>query len=226
VSIFAPPAAHAQRSLVPRWLIKLGPLGLVAVAVVDSSPVPLPIPGSTDLLLLWLVSHKGNPWLLALCAIIGSLIGGGISWHIGHKGGEIALRKYVSPRLYARVVKWVEMRPILSVFLPAVLPPPMPLSPFILAAGALGVARNRFLIVFGAARILRYGFIAWLAVTYGRGIVRLWSKELEKWTVPLLAVFFTVLAAGIGLAVWKYRSNRYSRPTADRPIKTASARAD
>jgi membrane protein YqaA with SNARE-associated domain len=211
VNLFAPAAAtakHARHSLVPHWLIQLGPLGLAAVSVVDSSPVPLPVPGSTDLLLLWLVSHKGNPWLLAACAIAGSLVGGLISWHIGRKGGEVALHKYVPARLRARVVAWVERRPILAVFLPAVLPPPFPLSPFILAAGALGVSRNRFLAAFGAARVLRYGLITWLGVTYGRGIVLLWSKELEKWSTPLLAVFFTVLAASIGIAVWRLRAYR------------------
>src|SRR4051794_40189389 len=59
-------AAIGQRhSLIPHWLTQLGGLGLFAVAVLDSSPIPLPIPGSTDLLLLLLVSHHGNPFLLA-----------------------------------------------------------------------------------------------------------------------------------------------------------------
>jgi len=193
---------------VPHWLAQLGPLGLFAVSIVDSSPIPLPIPGSTDLLLLWLVSHNGDPWLLAPCAIAGSVLGGTLSWHIGRKGGEIALRKHVSARLRARVVSWVQRRPILAVFLPAVLPPPIPLAPFILASGALGVSRNRFMIAFGAARTLRYGLIAWLGVAYGRGVVRLWSMELEEWSTPLLSVFFAVLAASICFGIWKLRADR------------------
>jgi membrane protein YqaA with SNARE-associated domain len=205
----------------PHWLTNLGPFGLFGVAVVDSSPIPLPIPGSTDLLLLWLVSHGGNPWLLAPCAIAGGLLGGFTGWHAGRKGGEVALKKYVSPRLLARIVRWVEKRPILAVFLPAVLPPPIPLAPFVLAAGALGVSRNRFLAAFGAARTLRYGLIAWLGVTYGRGVVRLWSNELEKWSTPLLVVFFTMLAAGIGFGVWKMRSRGKKQPTALRAVKSA-----
>jgi membrane protein DedA with SNARE-associated domain len=118
------------------------------------------------------------------------------------------LRKHVSARLRARVVSWVQRRPILAVFLPAVLPPPIPLAPFILASGALGVSRNRFMIAFGAARTLRYGLIAWLGVAYGRGVVRLWSMELEEWSTPLLSVFFAVLAASICFGIWKLRADR------------------
>ena len=49
-----------RRPLMPHWLTHLGALGLFSVSVVDSSVIPLPLPGSTDLLLLWLVAHSGR----------------------------------------------------------------------------------------------------------------------------------------------------------------------
>jgi membrane protein YqaA with SNARE-associated domain len=205
------------------WLRHLGPLGLFAVAVFDSSPIPLPIPGSTDLLLLWLVSHKGNPWLLVLSAVAGSLLGGFGCWQLGRKGGELAMRKFVPARIHDRVVGWVEKRPILAVFLPTMLPPPIPLSPFILAAGALGVSRNRFLAAFGAARTLRYSLVAWLGIRYGRGIVALWSKELEKWSTPLLVVFLTVTAIGLSYGVWKFRRFQKEGSARSGAVQTAAA---
>jgi membrane protein YqaA with SNARE-associated domain len=206
-----PVQSHALRMhspLVPHWLIHLGALGLFIVAVVDSSVIPLPLPGSTDLLLLWLVAHSGNPWLLAPCAIAGSILGGYTTWHIGRRGGEEALRRYVPARLLRRVVGWVERHRILAVFLPALLPPPIPLLPFALASGALGVSRGRFLVVFGTARSLRYSFIAWLGVTYGRRIVQLFSGSLQKWSTPLLCVFAGLLAGGICYGIWKVRGLR------------------
>ena len=210
VIAFAPSPSHvavprAHHTLVPHWLIHLGPLGLFLVAVVDSSVIPLPIPGSTDLLLLWLVSHNGNPWLLAPTAIAGSMVGGYTTWRLGRKGGEAALQRWVSPRLLSRIVRWVEHHPVLSVFLPAVLPPPIPLSPFVLASGALGVTLKRFLAAFVAARTLRYLLIAWLAVAYGRRVVRLWSNELQKWSALLLWTFLVLFIAGVSFAVWKLR---------------------
>jgi len=186
----------------------MGILGLFFVAVVDSSVVPLPLPGSTDLLLLWLVAHSGNPWLLAPCAIAGSILGGYTTWHIGRRGGEAALRRYVPARLLRPIVGWVERHRILAVFLPAVLPPPIPLLPFALASGALGVSRRRFLLVFGAARSLRYSFIAWLGVAYGRRLVHLWSASLQQWSTPLLSVFLILLVAGASYGIWKVRGLR------------------
>jgi len=202
------PAPTTHHPLAPHWLTHLGALGLFAVAVIDSSVIPLPLPGSTDLLLLWLVAHSGDPWLLAPCAIAGSILGGYTTWHIGRRGGEEALRHYVPARLLRRIVGWVERHPVLAVFLPAVLPPPIPLLPFALASGALGVSRRRFLIVFGAARSLRYSFIAWLGVTYGRKIVRLWSGTLQTWSTPLLCVFVGLLVAGLCFGIWKIRGLR------------------
>lgn len=201
-------APRVGRSSMPRWLTHLGVLGLFLVAVVDSSVIPLPLPGSTDLLLLWLVAHNGDSLLLAACAIIGSLAGGYTTWEIGRKGGQAALQRYVPAHLLDRIVGWVERHRVLAVFLPAVLPPPIPLLPFALASGALGVSRGRFLVVFGTARCLRYSFIAWLGATYGRRIVRLWSGTLQKWSTPLLCVFVALLAGGLCFGLWKLRGSR------------------
>jgi membrane protein YqaA with SNARE-associated domain len=208
------------------WLTNLGPLGLFCVAAIDSSGIPVLLPGSTDLLLLWLVAHGGNQWLLAVCAVAGSLVGGYTTWSAGSRGGEGALRRWVPVRLLGRIVKWVERHRLLSVFLPALLPPPIPLSPFVLASGALGVSRRRFLVVYGAARSLRYGLVAWLGVVYGRSVVRLWSGIVQKWSVPLICVFVGMLLGGICFAVWQVRRHRKSEAAEDRASEAEAARGD
>jgi membrane protein YqaA with SNARE-associated domain len=204
------PVTLAHRSLMPYWLTHLGYLGLFSVAVLDSSVIPLPLPGSTDLLLLWLVAHSGDPWLLAPCAIAGSILGGYTTWQIGRSGGEAALRHYVPARLLGHIVVWVKRNPVLAVFVPALLPPPIPLLPFALASGALGVSRRRFLVVFAAARSFRYSLIAWLGVVYGRRIVQLFSGTLQRWSTPLLCVFVGLLATGACFGIWKIRRLRKS----------------
>jgi membrane protein YqaA with SNARE-associated domain len=208
-------AAPAMRRATapPHWLAHLGALGVFSVAVVDSSVVPLLVPGSTDLLLLWLVAHGGDPWLLAAGAVAGSLLGGYSTWQLGRKGGESTLQRHVPVRFLGRIAGWVESHPVLAVFLPAVLPPPVPLSPFVLAAGALGVSRNRFLAVFGAARSLRYSIIAWLAVLYGRKVIRMWSGAIQVWSTPLLLSFAAVFVIGVCFGIWKLRRPRKSYAT-------------
>src|SRR5947207_5607185 len=95
-----PPSPGAHRSL--RWLVHLGMPGVFGVAAIDSSVIPMPVPGSTDVLLLWLVSHRGNPWALVACAVAGSLLGGYITFNIGKKGGDEALHRHVPAALLDR----------------------------------------------------------------------------------------------------------------------------
>jgi membrane protein YqaA with SNARE-associated domain len=222
-ALFLTPAMH--HSLMPHWLTHLGALGLFSVAVVDSSPMPLPLPGSTDLLLLWLVAYGGDPWLLAAFAIAGSFVGGYSTWNLGHRGGEAALRRYVPARLLGRIVGWVERHRILAVFLPALLPPPIPLLPFALASGALGVSRPRFLVVYGAARTLRYSLIAWLGVTYGRHAIHMWSGTLQRWSTPLMSVFAGLLVAGTCFGIWKVSGLRKVDAADKLALHRAAARA-
>ena len=199
-----------SRSPLSHWLRHLGALGLFTVAVFDSSFVPVTLPGSTDLLLLWLVSHNGDPWVLVPSAVAGSILGGYTTWQLGRKGGEAALRSYVPKRMLGRVKRWVEHHPVLAIFVPPLMPPPVPLAPFLLASGALGVSRGRFLLVYGSSRSVRYVLVAWLGVIYGRSVARLWSGTLQKWTAPLLWIFIAMMVAGVLFGIYKVRKQRKS----------------
>src|SRR6202451_1157030 len=92
-------AAHSAHGL--HWLMSFGTLGLFAVSVIDSSIIPLPVPGSTDLLLILLVAHRGDPFLAAIAATVGSILGGYLTWGTGSKGGEAALHRYL-PRRFGK----------------------------------------------------------------------------------------------------------------------------
>lgn len=214
--------AHGKQSAALRWVAHLGMPGVFAVSAIDASVFPLAIPGSTDLLLLWLISHRGNPWALVACALAGSLLGAYTTWHLGKKGGEAAFKRFVSPRMQNKVQGWSQKHPILAVFLPAVLPPPIPLWPFLLAAGALGVTWQRFLAAFGAGRALRYGAAGWFAVKYGRRIVELWAATLDKWSAPILWTFGLLSVAGFAYSVWKLRRLR-AKPEGGQVLESSAA---
>ncbi len=92
--------------------------------------------------------------------------------------------------------------------LPALLPPPIPLTPFLLAAGALGVSRRRFLVAYNTARVMRYSLIAWAGVTYGRRFVAWWTRTLAGWSDIILWTFVVALVGGVGYGVWQYRRQR------------------
>lgn len=218
--------AVSHRSPLLRWLISLGGLGLFAVAIADSSVIPLPLPGSTDLLLLLLTSHRGTTvpmaaWL-AFCAFAGSLLGGYFTWSAGHKGGEVALERHVPKRFLGRIRGLVEKHGVWSVALATILPPPVPLTPFLLAAGALGMARSRFMISYGVARAVRYGLLAWLGMTYGRWFVRLWEQKLNGWTAPILWTYGGLVAAGVAFGLWKMRRGRHPKQVSASPAEDAA----
>jgi len=185
-----------------------GTLGLFGVSVIDSSIIPLPVPGSTDLLLILLVVHGADPVLGALAAILGSLVGGYLTWASGAKGGEAALHRYLPKRLARRLFGWVERNGTLALIGSALLPPPFPLMPFLLAAGAFGVSRRKFLVSFGLARTFRYFLVSWLAVAYGRALVRAFRHYLYGWAPTLMWIYVALVVAGILYGVWKFRRQR------------------
>jgi membrane protein YqaA with SNARE-associated domain len=190
------------------WLMGFGTLGLFVVSVIDSSIIPLPVPGSTDLLLILLVAHRANPVLAAVAATVGSILGGYLTWGTGSKGGEAALHRHLPRRFSKRLFGWVERNGTVAVTTAALLPPPFPLMPLLLAAGALGVSRKKFLVSFSLARTFRYALVAWLAATYGRAMVRAFRHYLAGWSTTIMWIYLGLVAAGIVYGVWKFRRDR------------------
>jgi len=200
---------NTHKHLLPHWLIHFGLLGIFVVASIDASIIPLPLPGSSDLLVLLLTAHRGNPWLATLAGTLGSLVGGYFTWEAGQKGGEAMLERYASERLVKRIKRWMKRNGMLTVAIASILPPPLPLMPFLLSAGALGVSRTRYMASLGVARAARYGLIAWLGATYGRVMVRAWSQYLAGWADVILWSFVGLILAAVLFGVWKYRHDQH-----------------
>lgn len=213
---------HASTML--HILFRFGLVGIFLVSIVDSSFVPLPIPGVTDIMLVVFAAQHANWALLVVLATVGSALGGYFSYQVGHSGGMAFLEKRVPPRIFKRVTSWMEHHAILSVALPALLPPPMPLSPFVLAAGALNMSRNTFLTTFTISRAMRHLVAAWLGLHYGRHILHLWSLFSEKWATPVLIFVWTGIAIGCAYAFWQlYKTSHSVRSDSQRPTSNATA---
>jgi membrane protein YqaA with SNARE-associated domain len=199
------PPIHRAYGL--HWLMGFGTMGLFVVSTIDSSIIPLPLPGSTDLLLILLVAHRANPFMAATAAIAGSILGGYFTWAAGAKGGEAALHRYLPKRFAKPLSRWVENNGTLAVTTSALLPPPFPLMPFLLASGALGVSRRKFFLAFGLARVFRYALVAWLAEIYGRTLVRAFRHYLSGWSTILMWAYLGLMVIAILYGVWKFRKD-------------------
>ena len=185
--------------------------------------MPLPLPGITDIMIIVMSAQHQSPILLVLLATAGSALGGFLSHQVGQRGGMAFLEKRVPPRIFKRVCEWMEKHAILSVALPAILPPPMPLSPFVLAAGALNMSRRKFMTTFTLSRALRHIAAAWLGIHYGRHILRMWNSISAKYATPFLIVLWVGIAASCAFAFWNLYKTSRSVGSQGLPAQTKTA---
>jgi membrane protein DedA with SNARE-associated domain len=174
-----------------RWIFSLGALGFIPLGLLDSSVIPLP--GSMDVLTIVLAARDKELWLYyAAMATLGSVIGAFVTYKLARKGGKEALERRFSASTLKRVYAIFERWGFASVAVPAFLPPPMPLVPFVLAAGAMQYSVKKFLIAMTLGRIVRYMILAYLAGRYGRKILPFITKHGHP---VLLAVLGVIVAA-------------------------------
>ena len=193
-----------------QWVFHFGLIGIFLVSIVDSSFVPLPIPGLTDIMVILFAAQHANPWLLIFASTFGSFLGGWFSYQVGQSGGMDFIQKRTPPRIFKRVTRWMESHAILAVALPAILPPPMPLSPFVLAAGALKMSRDKFLVTFTGSRLIRHAVAVWLGIRYGQVVLTLWDKFFTKWGTPILIFLWVAILVSVGYAFYQLWNTRKS----------------
>ena len=216
--------AGAQQSHMLGMVLSFGLIGLFLISIVDSSFVPLPIPGISDLMIVFFAAQHTNLILLVAVATAGSALGGYLSFQVGQKGGMEFLQKHVPERIFKRVCGWMEHHAILSVALPAILPPPMPLSPFVLAAGALKMSQRTFMIAFTTSRLLRHLIAAAAGVYYGKQVLSLWNSFSAKWATTILIAFWAIMLVFIGIAFWRlYHTSKSVRGGGTQPNDAAPA---
>jgi membrane protein YqaA with SNARE-associated domain len=170
-------------------LLSWGPLGLFFFALVDG--LGLPNPGGTDLFLLLLTIAHVNPWESAVLAIAGSVVGSAIFYEVISRGGERWLLRFVSGPRGQRFRTWFLRYGLVTVFIPALLPVPLPFKAFAACAAALGVRRSTFLLVIAAARIPRYFALAYLGAELGENSLH-WVTA-HTWQLLVLAVALAAL---------------------------------
>jgi uncharacterized membrane protein YdjX (TVP38/TMEM64 family) len=119
-------------------------------------------------------------------ALLGSVIGSLGLFLIARKGGEAYLDRYTQTPRGARLRRWFLEYGLLTIFVPALVPIPMPLKIFVLSAGALGISPLIFTLVLIAARIPRYFGLAWLGLQLGQDTLPYLAHHI--WQMVGLAV--------------------------------------
>jgi membrane protein YqaA with SNARE-associated domain len=170
----------------------LGGPGLSLIAFLDSSF--LSFPNVVDLLIIADVTRHKSLWLYyALLPTIGSIAGCYVLYHLARSGGDAFLRKRIDPRHIDRALGVFQKYGLLSVLVPAILPPPVPFKVFVLAAGVARVRPVEFLAAVAIGRGVRYFGEALLAVWYGDEAARFLTAHARDVS---LVLGLAVLAIG------------------------------
>lgn len=173
--------------LIWRWVLRLGGPGLVLLGIADNSLIPLT--GSMDVLTIWLAASHRNLWpYYALMATIGAVIGGYITYAIARKTGKEALERKLDKKKAGKVLKRFQRWSFWSVAVGAVLPPPFPLVPVLVAAGGSQYSRKKFLGALTLGRAVRYTLVAGLGSLYGKQIVAFFSRYYKPAVIILVVI--------------------------------------
>jgi membrane protein YqaA with SNARE-associated domain len=182
------------------YLITFGAFGLFAVALLDSTFVPLP--SSTDALMLLLSTTYPN-WMLlyAFMATAGSALGCLILYLISRRAGARALNRF-SEAKRNRVRNWIERYDMFAVLAATLLPPPFPFKLFVVSAGVFRFSLLRFMLAIVVGRGFRFLLEGYFAVRYGAQ-----AKEILARYYPFIGIGLVV-----GIVVFVVLRQKFKRP--------------
>ena len=167
------------------------------------------MPFGIDALVIYLAARDESFfWLYPVLATLGSVTGAGVTYWIGLKAGEVGLCRLVPEAKLARIRRRVKQKGAIAMAVPAILPPPFPLTPFVLTCGALKVSPLLFFGTFGAMRLLRFGAEAVLARIYGRGILRVLQSDGFQNVVIGFIVIAMIGTIASALLLWRNAHRR------------------
>jgi membrane protein YqaA with SNARE-associated domain len=177
--------------------------GLILLGALDASLFVF-IPFGTDAVVIYVSARNRELfWLYPLLVTAGSIVGAAVTYAIGAKISDEGLTRFVSSRHLERFRTRVKDLGPLTLGVSALLPPPFPLTAFILTSGALKVPLARFLMIFAAARLLRFSIEALLAQRFGTSLLRVFESEpVQRLAIALVLV--AILGTAITIVrVWR-----------------------
>src|SRR6202789_1704853 len=181
--------------LVP-FLAKFGIWGIGALALLDSSSIPVPM----DAFLAFSVWHDKSRFIFyCIAGAAGSAIGGLLPYGLGRAGGELFLLKRVNRERFEKMRTRFEKQEFLAMMIPSMMPPPTPWKAFVFAAGVFEMRIPAFLLAVFCGRMVRWLVLSILVLKLGPGAVDVVAHHA-------LPVVLSVLAlAAIGFGIWWLR---------------------
>ena len=171
-------------------ILKLGFWGAGAVAILDSSSIPVPMDA---ILAVWIWNNKSHFWLYAVMAALGSAIGGLLPYGLGRAGGELFLLKRVNRVRFEAMRARFERQEFWAMAIPSILPPPTPWKAFVFAAGVFEMRVVLFMLAVFTGRLIRWLILSLLVLELGPDAVQV----VQRHALAALAI-----VGGLGILVF------------------------
>jgi membrane protein YqaA with SNARE-associated domain len=172
--------------------------GVLLLGILDSTLVFFLPLGIDAVVILLAARTPRRAWLYPLLATAGALMGSALTYWVGRKIGEHGLERWIPSGRLQFVRKSLRRHGAFTVAALALIPPPFPFTPFVLTSGALHFSRLRLFPTLAAARLLRFGLEAALAVKYGDALTSWMQSDTFKVAIGVfigIAVIGTVVSA-------------------------------
>ena len=170
------------------------------MGILDSSF--LFIPFGNDLLVVGLVARHHQGYLLyVLSAVCGSACGAFLIDLAARKAGEAGVQKVAGRRRFEYLKRKIGEKGGRAIILGCLAPPPFPFTMVVATTSALGYPRKKLIAMVAAARAARFLILGYLAMRFGRQILRIASSQPFRWT---MIVFVILCVAGSALSIAKW----------------------
>ena len=176
----------------------LGGWGVLILAAVDSSAIPIPLDA---LVAGYVFRSPGRAWIYCIAGAAGSALGSLVPYYLGRAGGELFLLKRIDEAKLKRIRDRFERQEFMALLVPATLPPPTPFKLFVFSAGVFEMRLPSFLLAIVSGRLIRFGALSVLTVIFGPQIVS--KAKLLFRMHPSLAVLLIVVLLALAYLVFR-----------------------
>jgi membrane protein YqaA with SNARE-associated domain len=196
---------HKMTAALLTLLAPLGAWGLGALAIVDTSSIPVPI----DAMLITYVALDHRKFLIyCVMASVGSGIGSMVPYYFGRAGGEFLLLKRINRQRYEKLRDRFERQEFLAIMIPAMMPPPMPVKVIEIAAGVFEMKPLWFFGAICAGKFVRFLVEALITIFYGPEILDGLSRAIHHHAGYLWAIVGVLVGLVLVYVVRKLFSRR------------------
>ena len=143
--------------------------------------------------------------LYVVSAAIGSTLGVWLLDSVCRKGGEEGLKRMMKRGRLEYFKRRMKNQAAIAIGLACLAPPPFPFTLVIASASALAYPRPRLLGLVFITRAIRFSIVGWLAIRFGRDILRIARAPETTW-IMLGFIVLCSIGSAFQVAQWFRRS--------------------